>query len=179
MDPTIIVLLSFLIFMGIAWRLGYRQSMAVLDSKIADIQHALKEAVEAKEAAVQALEEERQRHEDIQEEMKLIARQAEKQAALLREQALRDIDQTINARQQAATDMMERMRYAAVQTIQKEATEMTLAVFEDLVTTRFSATQQEALNDAAIAQIVGQLEERQATGVRKLKRVRSKRSVSL
>jgi len=57
MDPTLVVLLSFLIFMGIAWRLGYRQSMTALDNKIAEIQNALKEAGDAKEAAVQAFEE--------------------------------------------------------------------------------------------------------------------------
>lgn len=178
MDPTVIVLLSFLIFMAIAYRLGYRQSVAILDHKIADIRQALTEVSQAKEGALQALDEERQRHEEIQEEIKLISKRAEEQAVLLREQALRDIDKIINSRHQAATAMMERMRRMAVQAIQEEVAAATLAVFEDLATTRFSPAQQEALNDAAIAQITAQLAKR-VPDTHKPKRVKSKRSAAL
>ena len=48
MDPTVIVLVSFIIFMGMAYRLGYHQSMAALDSKIAGIRQALDEVAQAK-----------------------------------------------------------------------------------------------------------------------------------
>lgn len=178
MDPTVVVLFSFLIFMGIAWRLGYRKSMAILDHKIADIRQALDEAAQAKEAAVQALEEERQRHQEIEKEIELIAKRAEEQAVMLREQALRDIDKIINSRHQAATRMMERMRRVAVQAIQEKVAATTLAVFEDLVTARFSPAQQEALNDAAIAQIAAQVGKR-ATDTHKPKRAKSKRSAIL
>jgi F0F1-type ATP synthase membrane subunit b/b' len=55
MDPAVIVCVSFVIFMGIAYRLGYRKSIATLDQKIATIRQTLEEATKAKEEALQAL----------------------------------------------------------------------------------------------------------------------------
>ena len=176
MDPTIIVLLSFVIFMGIAYRLGYHRSMAALDHKIASIRDALEEAAQAKEAAVQALSEERQRHGEIQEEIKLIVKKAEEQALLLREHALSDMNKVIGIRQKTAKDVIDRMHRTAIETIQKEATATVLATFEELVTARFSSAQQEALNDEAIAKISAQLTKKSGTYTYKPKRTKSKRS---
>lgn len=176
MDPTVIVLVSFVIFLGIAYRLGYRQSMAALDHKIASIRQALAEAAQGKEDAIQALNQERRHHGDIHEEVNLIAKRAEEQALLLRQHALRDINKMIEGRQQAAKEMMERMHSVAVQTIREEAAEITLAAFEELVRAKFSPAQQEALNQEAITQITAQLTGSQRTHIPKPKGVRAKRS---
>ncbi|MCE3230669.1 MAG: synthase [Alphaproteobacteria bacterium] len=175
MDPTLIVLLSFVIFIGVAYRLGYHQSMAALDHKIASIRQDLEEAERAKEGATKALKEERQRHGEIEEEIKRIAKQTEEQAFTLRENALEEIHKMISIRQKAAEDMIERMRHRAIQTIQEEAAAMTLATFEKLVTAQFSSAQQEALNDEAIAQITAQLTKGQMDYAHKPKRFKSKR----
>jgi F0F1-type ATP synthase membrane subunit b/b' len=175
MDPTVIVLLSFVIFMGIAYRFGYYRSIAALDHKIASIRDALEEAAQAKEAAVHALDEERQRHGEIQKEINLIAKQAEEQALLLREHALRDINKVISARQKTAKDVIDRLHRTAIQTIREEVATATLATFEELVTTLFSSTQQEALNDEAIAKISAQLTKKNRTYAYKPKRPKSKR----
>jgi F0F1-type ATP synthase membrane subunit b/b' len=176
MDPNLIVMLSFLLFMGIAYRLGYHRSMATLDQKISDIRQALNDAAKAKEAALQALTEERQRHGEILEEIDLISKRTEEQALIVRQQALQDIDKMINNRQQEVQNMIERLHHEAIQTIQEEATAKTLKTFEALVTTKFSSTQHAAINDASIAQITEQLRETQATLEQKPKRQRSKRS---
>jgi F-type H+-transporting ATPase subunit b len=175
MDPTVIVLVSFVVFLGIAYHLGYRQSMAALDQKIASIRQSLEDATQAKEAAIQALHKERRHHGEVQEEVNLIARRAEEQALLLQQQALHDINKMIDDRQQAAKEMMERMHNAAIQTIREEAAEITLAAFEELVRTKFSPAQQEVLNQEAIAQIVAQLSKSQTVYAPKPKRIRSKR----
>lgn len=179
MDPTVIVLVSFIIFMGMAYRLGYHQSMAALDSKIAGIRQALDEAAQAKEAAVQALNQERRLHGEIQEEIELITKRAEEQALNLRHQSLQDINKIISARQQATENMIERMRHTAIQTIREEAAAATLATFEELVMTKFSSLQQEALNERSLAQITTQLTKSHMAYAPKPKRTKPKRSAAV
>jgi F0F1-type ATP synthase membrane subunit b/b' len=176
MDATFIVLVSFVIFMGIAYRLAYRRSIAALDDKIAKIRQALIDAAQAKEAAIQALHEERRNHEEIVKEIELITKRTEEQTLLLRQQALQDIDTMISIRQQAAENMIERIHDAAVQKIREEATAKTLATFEAFVMSKFTAAQKEALNDTAIAQISTQLTKHRTMYATKAKRLKSKRS---
>ena len=179
MDPAVIVLVSFIIFMGMAYRLGYHQSMAALDSRIAGIRHALEEAAQAKEAAVQALNQERRLHGEIQEDIEHVTRRAEEQALILRHQSLQEMNKIISARQQATENMIERMRHTAIQTIREEAAAAILATFEELVRTKFSSTQQEALNERAIAQMTAQLTKGHRTYAPKPKRVKLKRSAGV
>lgn len=179
MDPTFIVLISFVFFIGIAYRLGYHKAMAFLDQKIATIRQGLDDAARAKESAIQALNEERRHHGEIIEEIELIAKRAEEQALILRQQALQDINEIIITRQQAAENMMKQMHQAAIQTIQEEATAQALATFEALVTTKFSSAQQEALNEGAIAQISAQLTKRRTHYGHKPKQLKAKRSANV
>ena len=72
--------------------------------------------------------------------------------------------------------MIDRMYRTAIQNIQEEATATALATFEELITTRFSAAQQEALNDEAIAKISAQLTKKSRTYADKPKRLKTKRS---
>lgn len=174
MDPTFIVMLSLFLFMGFAYRLGYHRSMAMLDQKISNIRQALNDAAKAKEAALQALMEERRRHGEILEEIELISKRTEEQALIVRQQALQDIDKMINNRQQEVQNMIERLRHEALQTIQEEATAKTLETFEALVTTKFSSSQHTVINDASLTQITEQLTGNQ----QKPKRQRSKRSAA-
>lgn len=178
MDPTFIVMVSFVLFMGVAYRLGYHRSMSALDQQISNIRQALGEAAQAKEAALQALTEERRRYGEILEEIELISKRTEEQALTLRQQTLQDIDKIISNKQQEVENMIERLHHEAVQTIQEEATEKTLETFKVLVTTKFSPAQKEAINEGAIAKIAAQLTENQATFTNKPKRQRSKSSVA-
>ena len=172
MDPNFIVMLSLFLFMGFAYRLGYHRSIAMLDKKISNIRQALNDAAKAKEAALQALMEERRRHGEILEEIELISKRTEEQALIVRQQALQDIDKMVNNRQQEVQNMIERLHHEALQTIQEEATAKTLETFEALVTTKFSPTQHAVINDVSLTQITEQLTGNQ----QKTKRQRSKRS---
>jgi F0F1-type ATP synthase membrane subunit b/b' len=179
MDPTFIVLVSFVLFLGFAYRLGYRQSLAALDHKIETIRQSLDEATQAKEAAIQALHEERHHQEEALQEIELISKRTEDQALILRQQALQDINQIISTRQKTAEEMIQRMHSMAIQTIKEEATIQTIETFKAIVTKDFSPAQQKALNDAALAQISAQLTKRQrtASNTQKPKRLKAKRSV--
>lgn len=178
MDATLIVMLSFVIFMGFAYRFGYHRSMAVLDQKISIIQKDLNDAAQSKEAAIQALNEEQRRHGEVLEEIELISKRTEEQALALRQQTLHDIDKMISNRQQEAKNMIERLHHEAVKTIQEEATATTLATLEALVATKFSPDQQAALNDAAIDKITEQLGGHHEIQTRKPKRQKPKRSAA-
>lgn len=178
MDATFVVLVSFVIFLGIAYRLGYRQAISALDDKIAKIRQALQDAAQAKEIASHNLHDERRKHEEVMEEIELIAKRTEEQTLILRQQALQDINKMINLRQQAAENMIARVYEVAVQKIQEEATAKTIAAFEALVTQKFTSAQKEALNDIAIAQISSQLTKHRTTHATKAKRIRSKRSAT-
>ncbi|MBX9805455.1 MAG: hypothetical protein K2Y18_06865 [Alphaproteobacteria bacterium] len=176
-DPTFIVAISFILFMGIAYRLGYRRSMDALDQKIATIRQALEDATQAKEAAIQDLNDERRQQGEIVEEIELIAKRTEEQAMVLRQQALQEINKMITSRQHAAENMMKRMHQEAVQTIKEEASMQTLVAFEALVTSKFTSKQQETINDGAIAQISAQLTKRRPAVAVKPKKARAKSQI--
>lgn len=177
MDPTLIVMVSFVIFLGIAYHLGYKRAMAALDDKITIVRKSLDDASKAKQEAMQALNDERRQHDEILEEIETITKRTEEQTLLLRQQALQDINAMINSRQQAAENMIRRAHEAAIQSIREEATAKTIATFEAIVTKKFTAAQQKALNDMAIAQIANQLTKPRATHVTKAKRVKSRRTI--
>lgn len=157
MDPIVAVIVSFSIFIIIAYRLGYRQSMKALDDKIAVIRQALEDAATAKEAALQAMSEERRRHADIEREVDLTISRAEEQALSQRHQTFQDLDTLVKKRHQEAERMIDRFHEEAIKTLQAEATAATLAAFESLVETEFSATQHETLNEQSITKIAAQL----------------------
>ena len=157
MDPILAVIVSFSVFMVIAYRLGYRQSIKALDDKIEAIRETLDEAAKAKEAALQAMTQERRRYADIAREVDLTISRAEEQALSQRHQTFQDLDVLVKKRHQEAEQMINRFHKEAVKTLQEEATVATLAAFEALVEKEFSATQHEALNDQSIAKIAVQL----------------------
>ena len=177
MDPTFIVAISFVVFIGIAYRLGYHQSMTVLDQKIANIRQALDDAEKAKEDAMIALANERKHQREIKEEIDLIAKRTEEQVFILRKEALQDIEKKIKDRQKAAERMIHLLQGSAVQMIQDEATEKTLASFEALAQ-KFKPSQHKVLNDAAISQIIDQLTKNEAKTAPGTRRVRPKRSLA-
>lgn len=178
MDPAVIVFLSFVIFMGIAYRLGYRKSISALDQKIATIRQTLEEATKAKEEALQALQAEQRHYEEILEEIDVLTKRTEEQAHLLQEQAMQDINNMIATRQQTVENMIDRMRSAAIQTLQEQVAAKATDTFKWIVTNEFSSPQQQALNDGAIHQIMDQLTQGPRKYTQKPKRARTKRSLA-
>ena len=178
MDPAVIVCVSFVIFMGIAYRLGYRKSIATLDQKIATIRQTLEEATKAKEEALQALREEQRHHEEILEEIDALTKRTEEQARILQEQALQDINKMIATRQQTVENMIDRMRSTAIQTLQEKVAAKTTDTFKTIVAKEFTSPQQQALNDGAINQILEQLTKGPRRYTQKPKRARTKRSLA-
>jgi F-type H+-transporting ATPase subunit b len=173
MNSIVAVIASFSIFIVIAYRLGYRRSMKALDDKIAAIRQTLEEAAKAREAALQAVTQERRRYADIGQEIDLTISRAEEQALSLRHQALQELDDLVKKRHQEAEQMINRLHEEAVKTLQKEATAATLATFETLVEKEFTDAQHEALNEKSIAQITEQLKPKKQRSIA-AKRSRSK-----
>lgn len=176
MDPTLAVLISFMIFGGVAYYLGYRRSVAALDHKIATIRQTLEDADLAKDAAAQALYEEHRRQGEISEEIDLILKRAEEQTVTLRQKTLQDIDKIIKNRHQETEEMMGRLYQESVQVIQEKVTETVLTAIESFVATKFSDTQHEALNDTAIAQITAEMTGMPAAHKTKAKRLKQKQA---
>lgn len=175
MDASFIVAFSLVIFLGIAYRLGYKKAMGALDQKIATIRDTLQEAANAKEEAMQTLHKARKNHAEIMKEVKVIAKRTEEQALLLRQQALEDIEKIITTRQHTAKTIIDRLQQNAIQTLQDEATAKTVATFEALAAQELSPAQHEALNDNAINKIAAQLSKNQTAVTTKTKRLKSKR----
>jgi len=173
MDSIIAVIASFSIFIILAYRLGYRRSMKALDDKIATIRQTLEEAAKAREAALQAVTQERRRYASIGQEIDLTINRAEEQALSLRHQAFQELDDLVKKRHREAEQMINRLHEEAVRTLQEEATAATLATFETLVEKEFTAAQHEALNEKSLAKIAEQLKPKSQRPIA-AKRARSK-----
>lgn len=178
MNASFVVMISFFIFIGLAFRFGYRSLLSLLDQKIADIRKSLDEAVQAKTEAVQGLYQERIHQRDVLAEIEQISKKAEEQTLLLRQQTFQEIEHIIATRQQEATDMVARLHKEALEMIQEEVAAKTQETFETIVTKHFTPHQHEMLNDTSIHQIISQLDkshmEQIHTPKRKMKKIGAK-----
>jgi F0F1-type ATP synthase membrane subunit b/b' len=91
-DPNFYILLSFMAFLGLLFKYGYRRFCDFLDSRIKVISSELQNSNAAKEFALAQLSEETKALIEAQEEEEMIINKARSQAEIL----IRNIRQEIN-----------------------------------------------------------------------------------
>lgn len=152
-DPTIWVLVSFVIFVALAYMLGRKKITAMLDGRIDRIRHQIESAQTMRDEALALLNQYKSGIEQAEFEAKNIIERARLQAAELREQAARDFEATMTRREDMLRQRIEQIERSAKEDLSRYATELAVRAAGDVMAAHLSPAQSQQLIDRSIAQI--------------------------
>lgn len=155
-NSTFVAFLSFILFMGIAFRFGYRKSIAALDDRIAEIKKTLEEASHEKKEAAKALQLEQHRHTEILSEIDTLLKRTEEEMATSKQKALHDLEKTLESRQMASHMALDRIRIDAIDEIKNEVAFLTQKSLEEIIGS-FTEKQHQVLNQYSLDLIQAEL----------------------
>jgi F-type H+-transporting ATPase subunit b len=154
MDPNIIILISFIIFMALAFRYGYKKSLAALDEQIDQIRDRLDDAVRQKQDALALLSEQRQAYSEALNLAESLEAQSQEQLRNVRKSLMHDLEQLVRKKESDLQDLMKRYGQEMVCDIQREVGELTQTVLTQYAKDVLTDRDHEKLNDAAVDEVI-------------------------
>ena len=152
-DPTLWVLLSFVAFMVLAFVLGRRSVLGMMDAKIAKIGEQISTAETLKVEAQALLSQYQSNLSNASKEAESIIAKAKAQAEDFRKQAETDFEDTMSRREEMLKSRIEQMERSAVDDIRRYAAELAVSATSDIITQKLSATDATRLANQSIEQI--------------------------
>ena len=153
MDPNFIILISFIVFMALAFRYGYKKSIAALDGQIDEIRNKLEDATRQKQEALSLLAEERQSHSETFNLAENLENQSQEKLLELKKSLMHDLEQLVRKKEHDLQDLMKRFTQDAILNIQEEVAEVTQKVVRRYSETVLTERDHEKINDIAIDEI--------------------------
>ncbi len=151
------LVISFLAFLGIAWRLGKDKILALLDDKIEEIRKEIETAESLRIEAQEMLAQYQRKHRDAITESKKIIADAKKQAEAIHKQAGKDLEETLERRELQLKDRIKRMEQSAVQEIQNYAADLAMNAATEIITDKLDKKTGEKLVDQSIKNLSKQI----------------------
>ncbi len=152
-DPTLWVLLSFIAFMVLAFVLGRRSVLGMMDAKIEKIRQQISSAETLKSEAESLLSQYKANLANASSEAESIIAKAKAQAADFRKQAEVEFDETIARREDMLKSRIEQMERSAVDDIRRYAAELAVSASTEIISQRLSSADATRLADQSIQQI--------------------------
>ncbi|MDY0028437.1 MAG: hypothetical protein RBR86_00695 [Pseudobdellovibrionaceae bacterium] len=152
-DPTLWVLLSFISFMVLAYVLGRRSVLGMMDAKIEKIRQQITSAEVLKSEAEALLFQYKSNLANASTEAEAIIAKAKAQAADYRKQAEVEFDETIARREDMLKSRIEQMERSAVDDIRRYAAELAVSASTEIISQRLSSSDVSRLADQSIQQI--------------------------
>ncbi len=152
-DPTFWVAVSFVIFVAIAGKAGWRALTGMLDARAAGIAKQLADAANLRAEAEATLTEYRRKRDAAETEAKGIVEQAQVEAARLRERAAADVETTIKLRERQALDRIAQAEAKAQVDVRIAAVDIAMVATRALLKERMEAGLGSELVDQAIAEL--------------------------
>jgi len=152
-DPTLWVLLSFIAFMVLAFLLGRRSVLGMMDAKIEKIRQQISSAETLKSEAEALLSQYKANLANASSEAESIIAKAKAQAAYYRKQAEVEFDETIARREDMLKSRIEQMERSAVDDIRRYAAELAVSASAEIISQRLSSADATRLADQSIQQI--------------------------
>lgn len=154
LDPTKLwILFSFVVFVGIAYKMGKSSVLNVLDTRIADIRKNLEDAENLHVEAQELLAQYQRKHKDAVQDAENIIHKAQKQADEIKKQAEADLTASNKRREKQLKDRIKRMENAAIEEIRQYAAELALDATSQIVNDKLGKAANDALVDASIKEI--------------------------
>lgn len=158
-DPTFWVAAAFIIFVALAIKpLGvHRQMFAALDKRGQRIGKEIEEAEALREEAQKLLADYKRKQRDAVKEAEEIVAHAKAEAGRLREQAQKDLEASLQRREQAAMEKIAQAEAQALQEIRNQAVDVALAATARLISDNLDQAKSASLVDEAIGDLSGKL----------------------
>ncbi|MEZ5813444.1 MAG: hypothetical protein R3E13_01755 [Alphaproteobacteria bacterium] len=149
-DPSIWLLLSFVIFASLVFKFGKGALLAMLDGRIESIREEIKTAENLRIEAQEMLAQYQRKHKDAVNDAEKILATAKQQAEEIRKKAEKDLDETIARREKQFQERLERMKQNAKDEILEHASNLAIAATSEIIADKLDKKANEKLVDAAI-----------------------------
>jgi F-type H+-transporting ATPase subunit b len=158
-DPTFWVAVAFMIFVVLAVKplAVHRQLATALDKRGERIGQEIKEAEALREEAQKLLADYKRKQRDAVKEAEEIVAHAKTEAQRLREQAQKDLEASLQRREQAAMEKIAQAESQALQEIRNQAVDVALAATARLIAENLDQAKRADLVDEAIGDLSGKL----------------------
>lgn len=145
------VLISFVIFAVVFFRVGWKQVLAKLDGQIASIRNEIDAAEKLRREASDMLDQYQARHRDAMKEAAEIAARAKTQAEAIRTKAEEDLRDTMARREKQLNERLTRIEQAAEAELRAATAEIALKASETVIRKGLDAKGQAALVDKSVS----------------------------
>jgi F-type H+-transporting ATPase subunit b len=157
-DTYFVVLLSFLIFVGLMWRLDvHGKILRTLDARAERIRQELDDAKRLREEAQALLAGYERRQKEVEETAAAIIARAKEEATASAEQAKKDLASSIDRRLKAAQDQIAAAESAAMRDVKDRAVAVAVAAARDVIARATTPEAASARVDASIREVAARL----------------------
>ncbi len=152
------VLVSFLVFMALIWKLGVPGTIGkTLDDRSDAIRKELDEARRLREEAQSLLNEYLQKQRQAEDEAKAIVAEAQREVEAMKTESARSLAEQIERRSRLAEEKIARAEAQAVAEVRAAAVEHATAAAEQILRDRVTGDTGKGLVDQAIRDLRGKL----------------------
>jgi F-type H+-transporting ATPase subunit b len=144
---------AFLIFVAVALKFGWARVTAGLDARAEAIRAELDQARNLREEAQGVLADYQRRKRDAEKEAEEIVKHAHEEAALLKKEAERKLEENLARRTKLAEEKIARAEAQAIQEVRHAAIDVAVSAAQKLIADNLDETRAKALIDDAIADV--------------------------
>lgn len=153
-NTDFVVLIGFLLFLSILFYFNIPALLGgMLDNRASQIKSDLDEARALREEAQTILASYERKQREVAEQSERIIASAKADAAAAAEEAREDLKASIARRLQAAEDQIANAEQKAVRAVRNRAVEVAIAAAAEVIASKTSAAEANALIDSAIAEV--------------------------
>lgn len=153
LDTNTWVLFSFLVFLGVLWKLGRGAFLKMIDERIEDIKKEIQSAEALRIEAQELLAQYQRKYRDAILESKRIVDTAQAQAEKIKEKAQADLLESMERREKQLQERLKRMEQAAIAEIQKYAADLSIQATSEIIANQLDKKANDALVDQAIKDV--------------------------
>lgn len=152
-DPTVWVLFSFLIFIGLAWAFGRKTVLSMLDTRIEAIRDELRSAETLRIEAQELLAQYQRKFRDAAKEADAIVTQAREHAARIRARADADLSEAVRRKEALLETRLKRLEESAIQDLRAQATRLAVEAAERMLREKVDDRANAALVESSLADL--------------------------
>lgn len=156
-DAQVWYLLSFLVFVVIAFRFGKSSFLNTIDSRIAEIQKEISTAESLRVEAQEMLAQYQRKQRDALQDAEKIINDAKEQAKEAQKQAEQSLKESMKRREAQLQDRLKRMEQNAIQEIQSHAADLAINAAKEIITETLDKKAGEKLVDQSIKNVANNI----------------------
>lgn len=147
------IVLSFLLFVFVAYKLGRKSILGGLDARIAEVKNEIETAERLRVEAQELLAQYQRKQRDAEKEAKDIVKRAQKQAEHMAKASEAELEETMTRRETQLTQRLKRLEENAIAEIQSHAADIAVAATTEVIAQTLNAKTNAELNEKTIASL--------------------------